>query len=202
MPHELPNKTTDVDYSMPAFIVLVVSALAGLYASAALVYEKIAYWELRAAGEPTALGCDINPIVGCGNVLNTPQASIIGSIPNPILGVIAFAVFLTVSSLLLLRVDLPKWCWLGLQAGVVVGIFTTSYLQYESIFVIGALCPWCMVVWFVTTISFWVVSAQNIKRFGVSALKVFSNWNLLFILLHVASIVGIILLKFGETLWA
>lgn len=192
----------DKNYSKPTFFTLMIAALIGLYASSALVYDKIAFWEAKAAGDSPVLGCDINPIVGCGNVLNTPQASIVGSLPNPLLGVIAFAAFFVVTTLLAFRVQMPKWVWIGMQVGVTVGIGVVSYLQYESIFVIGALCPWCMVVWFVTIVSFWLVSGQNILRNGPIRLKVVPDWVFLFMFFHIAAVISIIFLKFGSTLWA
>ena len=38
------------------------------------------------------------------------------------------------------------------------------WLIYQSVFVIGALCPYCMVVWAVTIPTFFYVTVHNLAR--------------------------------------
>ncbi len=70
--------------------------------------------------------------------------------PNPLLGIASFAVVTTLGVVLLTGAVLPRWVWLGLQAGVTFGVVFVHWLIYQSLYVIGALCPYCMVVWAVT----------------------------------------------------
>lgn len=39
------------------------------------------------------------------------------------------------------------WAWWGLLAGCVAGLVFVHWLIAQSVFVIGALCPYCMIAW-------------------------------------------------------
>jgi hypothetical protein len=52
-------------------------------------------------------------------------------------------------------VTLPRWVWLSLQAGAVFGLLFGHWLIFQSLYEIGALCPYCMVVWVVMITVFW-----------------------------------------------
>ena len=64
---------------------LVVGGIIGIFASIELIIQKIAV-----LSDPDFVpNCDINPILSCGSVISTEQASLFG-FPNPVLGVIGF----------------------------------------------------------------------------------------------------------------
>lgn len=127
-----------------AWWVLIAGAV-GLLASLTLTVEKIEL--LR---NPSYVpSCNINPIVSCGSVMVTPQASLFG-FPNPLAGIAAFTVVLVTGVLAVAKVPLPRWYWVGLAAGVLLGTVFVHWLIYQSLYRIGALCPYCMVVWAVT----------------------------------------------------
>jgi uncharacterized membrane protein len=143
---------------------LLVGGAIGLAAAFTLMVEKVAL--LRdPAYVPT---CSINPILSCGSVMTKPQAEAFG-FPNPLLGLVGFTIVVTVGVALLGRARLPRWFWLGLQAGVTFGAVFVHWLIYQSLYVIGALCPYCMVVWAVTMPIFWYVTLHNL---GSGALPV------------------------------
>lgn len=123
-------------------IVALLSALLGTYASAALAIDYI----YRLRDQDYDPGCDINPMVGCGLFLDSPAASTF-AIPNVIIGVMAFPVVATLGVVILANLGLPQWVWRGLVVGVVFGIGFVTYLQYQAMFVLHGLCPWCLVVW-------------------------------------------------------
>lgn len=155
--HARPNLSTA--------LILVVGGCLGLIAAVNLIIEKV-----RILSDPNyAPSCDINPIVSCGSIIITPQAEAFG-FPNPILGVIGFSVVITIGVLLLAKTTLPSWVWLGLNAGALLGFCFVGWLIWQSLYSIGALCPWCMVVWTVTAPIFIWVTASNLSagRFGVS----------------------------------
>ena len=54
---------------------------------------------------------------------------------------------------------LPRWYWAGLAAGTLLGTVFVHWLIFQSLYRIGALCPYCMVVWAVT-IPLLVVAAS------------------------------------------
>src|SRR5689334_2653332 len=96
---------------------LVVGGLLGLAASAVLTFDKLRMLE-NPAYRP---GCSINPVISCGSVMRTGQASVFG-FPNPLLGLAAFAVLVAAGAGLLAGARYHRWYWLGLQAGALAGL--------------------------------------------------------------------------------
>lgn len=143
--------------ALSAWLVLVAGVI-GLVASVTLTLEKIDIL-LDPAYVPS---CNINPILSCGSVMITPQASLLG-FPNPLLGLVAFTVVVVTGLLAVTKVVLPQWYWMGLTAGLVVGAVFVHWLIFQSLYRIGALCPYCMVVW-VVTIALLVVVASIAYR--------------------------------------
>ncbi|WP_104183933.1 vitamin K epoxide reductase family protein [Mycobacterium avium] len=143
--------------ALSAWSVLVAGVI-GLVASVTLTLEKIDVL-LDPAYVPS---CNINPILSCGSVMITPQASLLG-FPNPLLGLVAFTVVVVTGLLAVTKVVLPQWYWMGLTAGLVVGAVFVHWLIFQSLYRIGALCPYCMVVW-VVTIALLVVVASIAYR--------------------------------------
>ena len=84
--------------------------------------------------------------------------------PNPIIGVAAFPVVVTTGIVLLGGARLRDWYWWGLQAGVAFGLAMVVWLAYQSIYRIGALCPYCLAVWAVVVPLFWYVTSANLAR--------------------------------------
>jgi uncharacterized membrane protein len=136
-----------------AWWVLIAGAI-GLIASATLTVEKISIL-LNPSYVPS---CNINPIVSCGSVMTTPQASALG-FPNSLIGIAAFSVVVVTGVLAVTKVPLPRWYWIGLAVGTLAGTVFVHWLIFQSLYRIGALCPYCMVVW-VATISLLVVVAS------------------------------------------
>lgn len=135
--------------------VLVVGGAIGLFAAFQLIVEKIALLQ----DTSYVPNCDINPVLSCGSVIITEQASAFG-FPNPILGLIGYTVVITIGVVLACGVSLPAWIWRGLNLGTAVGMGFIIWLIIQSLYVIGALCPWCMVAWSVTIPLFWLVTAD------------------------------------------
>lgn len=137
--------------------VMLIGGVLGLIAAIQLLIEKVAVL----SDDSYTPSCDINPVLSCGSVITTEQAEVFG-FPNPIMGVVGFSVVITLAVLILARVELPRWIWLGLNIGTVFGFGFVIWLMFQSLYVIGALCPWCMVVWAVTIPIFWQVTAANV----------------------------------------
>ena len=140
-----------------AWWVLIAGAI-GLLASMTLTVEKIKLL-LNPSYVPS---CNFNPILACGSVMVTPQASVFG-FPNPLIGIVAFTVVLVTGVLAVAKVSLPQWYWIGLAFGTLLGVVFVHWLIFQSLYRIGALCPYCMVVW-VMTVSLLVVVASIVFR--------------------------------------
>ena len=156
-------------YRQTAWI-LVVGGIIGIFASIELIIQKIAV-----LSDPDFVpNCDINPILSCGSVISTEQASLFG-FPNPVLGVIGVTVVIMFGALLFTGVELPRLMWLGLNFGALAGMVFVIWLVSQSLYVIGALCPWCMVVWAVTIPIFWQVTTDNLASNKLSLGKSLSE---------------------------
>jgi uncharacterized membrane protein len=137
---------------------VLIAGVIGLISSMTLTVEKIDIL-LNPSYVPS---CNINPILSCGSVMTTPQASALG-FPNPLLGLVAFTVVVVTGLLAVAKVSLPQWYWVGLMVGVLIGTVFVHWLIFQSLYRIGALCPYCMVVWAVT-VSLLVVVASIVSR--------------------------------------
>jgi uncharacterized membrane protein len=133
---------------------VLIAGIAGLAAALTLTVEKIEIL-INPKYVPS---CSINPVLSCGSVMVTPQASAFG-FPNPLIGIVAFTVVLVTGVLAVSRVALPRWYWAGLAIGTLLGAVFVHWLIFQSLYRIGALCPYCMVVWAVTIPLLVVVSS-------------------------------------------
>ncbi|WFE53129.1 vitamin K epoxide reductase family protein [Micromonospora sp. WMMD1155] len=139
--------------------VLAVGGAIGAAAALTLTIEKI-----NLLTDPSYRpSCSINPILSCGSVMATPQAAAFG-FPNPLIGIVGFSVVTTIGVAVLAGARLPRWFWLGLQLGATFGVGFVHWLIFQSLYRIGALCPYCMVVWIVTIAIFWYVTLHNVHQ--------------------------------------
>ncbi|MCC9204506.1 vitamin K epoxide reductase family protein [Arthrobacter sp. zg-Y769] len=121
---------------------MLVTAVVGWVASGILVIERLRVY--ADAGYITS--CDISPWVSCGTVFQTWQAAIFG-FPNPLIGIVAFAVVITTAMGLLAGARFARWYWIGLQIGVTLGMVFVVWLWSQALFDIYVLCIYCIVVW-------------------------------------------------------
>ena len=137
-------------------VVLLVGGLLGATAAVVLLLEKLAL-----LADPNYVpSCSIDPVLSCGTVMRTAQAAVFG-FPNPVVGVAAFPVLAAVGALLVSGVELPNWCWLALEFGATAGLGFVLWLAGQSLTVIHALCPYCMVVWVCVLAVWWYVTVHN-----------------------------------------
>lgn len=184
---------------------LVVGGLVGLLAAAVLLVER-----LRLAEDPAYVPtCSLNPVLSCGSIMESAPASLLG-FPNPLIGVAAFPVVAATGAALLAGARLARWYWLGLQAGVTVALVFVGWLVFQSLYRIGALCPYCMVVWAVVVPLFLHVTVRNLEHgvlgaraAGSRATEIARDWHapvLLAVLLVVLALIGIRFWSYWSTL--
>ena len=145
---------------------LIIGGIIGFAAAFILTTEKIELLKNTSYVPP----CNINPIISCGSVMKTWQASVFG-FPNSLLGIFGFAVVTTIGMALLAGATFKRWFWLGLEAGTLFGVLFIHWLFFQSVFVIGALCPFCMVVWSVTIPIFLYTTLYNLKAGNIKTPK-------------------------------
>ncbi|MCA5891970.1 vitamin K epoxide reductase family protein [Isoptericola sp. NEAU-Y5] len=128
---------------------MLVGALIGLVAAFVLSVDAV---EL-AANPDAALSCNINAVLSCGAVGTSWQASLFG-FPNAFLGLVAESVVITVAVSGLAGVRFPRWFMTAAQTVYLLGLVFAYWLFWQSMFVIGALCPWCLTITVSTTLVF------------------------------------------------
>lgn len=92
-----------------------------------------------------------------------------------------------------------------------LGLALAYWPFYQSMFHIGALCPWCMVITFATTLVFFEMTHINI-RYGnlyvprrvrrVLSGAVEANLDLMFVITWMLLLVLLVVLKYGDALFA
>lgn len=141
------------------FASMLVGALFSLLAAFVLSVEAI-----DLAKNPNAeLSCNVNIILNCATVARHPTASIMG-FPVSFLGMIAEPVVITVAIAGLAGVRFPRRFLFTAQVFYAAGFVFAYYLLFTSIFVIQALCPWCLLVTLSTTVVFFSMSRYNIRE--------------------------------------
>jgi len=184
---------------------MLISAVIGLVAAFVLAVEA-----LTLAADPFAnLGCDINAVLSCGTVGQSWQASVLG-FPNAYLGLIAEPVVITLAVAALGGVRFPRWFMLTAQAFYFIGFAFAYWLFFQSFFVIGALCPWCLTITVTTTLVFASMTRINLLegniRLSASAYRTVSSWlragiDTLIVILVLAVLTGMIVIKYGSVLF-
>lgn len=148
-----------------AYIEMLIGSVIGLIASFVLAVDAL----ILAANPDAIFSCDINTKISCGTVGSSWQANLLG-FPNAFIGLVTEPVVITVAIAALGGVRFPRWFMLTAQAFYSIGFLFAYWLFFQSYFVIGALCPWCLTITVTTTLVFFSLTRVNILdgnlRFG------------------------------------
>lgn len=148
---------------MWTYLVMLLASIAALVVSFALSAET-----LQLARHPdNRLSCDVNAAISCSKVAESWQAEFIHvgefSFPNAFFGIAAESVFVTIAVLGLAKVAVPRWFAVCTWWGGFAAFLYAYWLLSQSMFVIRALCPWCLGLMFATTIQFMVLSHATVS---------------------------------------
>lgn len=138
---------------------MLVGAILSLIASFVLSVEAV---EL-AKNSNAVLSCNFNAVLNCGTVGVHPSAYMFG-FPNSFLGLIAEPVVITVAIAGLSRIKFPRLFMFVAQIGYTLGFLFALILFYISYNIIGALCPWCLLVTATTTFVWFAITRYNIRE--------------------------------------
>ena len=122
---------------------MLVGALSGFIASFLLTVDKIKILK-DSQFNPS---CNISETLNCKSVMLSKQAEVFG-FPNSLIGIAAFAIFVALAVALFADIQFPAWFWNLALLGTLLGIVFSHWLAQQTTFVIGALCPYCMIAWF------------------------------------------------------
>ncbi|QBX57736.1 vitamin K epoxide reductase family protein [Nocardioides seonyuensis] len=185
---------------------MLLASIASLWASFVLSVDAIVLAENPAAD----LGCNINAVISCGTVGSAWQSSLLG-FPNAFLGLIAEPVVLTIAVASLGGVRFPRWFMFAAQIVYLIGLVFAYWLFYQAMFVIGALCPWCLLVTVATTLVFFEMTHVNIRDNNLflphgiqarAAAAVRANLDLFLVVVWLLSLALLIVVKYGDALVA
>ena len=137
---------------------MLLGAFSGFIASFLLTVDKIKLLK-DAKFNPS---CNINEVLNCKSVMLSKQAEVFG-FPNSLIGLAAFAIFIAVAVALFGDVQFPDWFWKLALLGTLLAIFFSHWLAQQTTFVIGALCPYCMIAWFGNFLILSSVIQENLK---------------------------------------
>lgn len=173
-----------------AGLVLLLGGIIGWIASLELQVGK----EFLLANPGASLGCDVNPFISCGNVMMTWQSSALG-IPNMAIGLAGFAIMAAAGALMVSGTQLPTWFRWARLGGMTFAFGYIHFLAISAIFVIRALCPWCMVIWTVTAPMFFATLARTIEhgdlKLPAPLARLLRRWGLLTVLWYLLVVVVI-----------
>lgn len=132
-----------------AYAEMLVSSVLGLVASLVLSIDAV----VLAADPGAALSCNISEKISCAKVGLSWQANLFG-FPNAFLGLMTEPVVITLAVAGLAGVLFPRWFTNAALAVYTAGLVFAYWLFAQAYFVIGALCPWCLLIT-VTTTTVW-----------------------------------------------
>lgn len=151
------------------YLIMLLASAVALGASFILSAEA-----LQLARHPeTSLGCDVNAVLSCSTVAQSWQAEIVKfgglSYPNAFFGIAAESVFVTIAVIGLAHIRTPRWFTACTWLGGLAALAYSYWLSTQSLFVIHALCPWCLTLMFSTTIQFMALSHATVAVQGQGA---------------------------------
>lgn len=194
------------DYLNWTFGTILVAAIAGLLSAATLAIEK--YHLLQ--NPDAVLSCSFNIVLNCSVVMQTWQASVFG-FPNPIIGVVLYPAAIVLAVFGLSKVEMPRWIMVTAQILAVLGALFAYWLFFQSVYAIQVLCPWCLVVTFVTTLILSSITHYNLRentfKFSKSVHKqlidfINKDYDKLLTASWIVLLIALVIVKFGDSLFA
>jgi uncharacterized membrane protein len=185
---------------------MLVSACLSLTASFVLSVDA-----LTLAADPNAsLSCNINAVISCGRVGSSWQAHLFG-FPNAYLGLLAEPVVITIAVASLGGTRFPRWFMFAAQVVYTLGLVFAYWLLSQSMFVIGALCPWCLLVTVSTTLVWATLTHVNIRdgnlylpaRLGPAARRfIAADLDAMAVTIWLLALALAVVAKYGDALFA
>lgn len=172
---------------------LLFAGIVGFFASFILTIDK--FKVLKDSGFTPS--CNINATINCKSVMLSDQAEVFG-FPNSLIGIATFAMMLVISVALFLGIRFPKLFWQLLVSGTGLAVVFCHWLAFQTIFEIGALCPYCMIAWVATLLVLSVGLRElldarkesSTDEVDKAAIETIAKWMLPFHILWATILVG------------
>jgi uncharacterized membrane protein len=140
-------------------VFLIFAGVVGWISAFALTLDKFALLE----NPDAVLNCNFSRFIQCGANLASAQGSVFFGVPNPLWGLGGFVAPIAVGVAVLAGARFARWFWIAFNVGVAGAMAFVLWLIWQSIYFIGTLCPWCMLVWSVTIPLFLAVTLYSLK---------------------------------------
>jgi hypothetical protein len=143
-------------------------------------------------------------------VAKHPTAEMLG-FPNSFLGLIAEPIVITVAIAGLAGIHFPRRFMFTAQIFYTIGFIYAYVLFYISMFVIQALCPWCLLVTLTTTFVWFAITRYNIRENNLylspqlqkkAHAWIDKDYDKFVLAMIVVAAIASIILKYGEDLFA
>jgi uncharacterized membrane protein len=183
--------------------IIIISGLFGVITAFTLLTNRIEYYKNPNFVPP----CSINPYLDCGIVMKSKWASLFG-FPNTVIGLMEYPLAVFTGLIILVnQVNNKKLLWIcNTLAGV--GLLMNWVLLYISAYLIGALCPWCLLAGTCTSNIFFCLTAHNLKNTEnlnpfLSKVKFLLNskWSIFVMILYYGLAIGFIYLMYYLKTW-
>ena len=136
-------------------IALAQAALSGCGAVVAIILASFHYSPATTAALCTAAG-------GCETVNTSPYSTVAG-IPIALFGFVAYLVIGVLALVSIRPGALAEYARLAVFGLSLVGVMYSAYLTYLEIFVIRAICPWCVASALIMA-AIWALSLVDLAR--------------------------------------
>jgi len=114
--------------------------------------------------------CNLNPVLSCTSVADSSQSHLFG-FPNYFIGIAGYSAVAAIGVVLLAGARFKRWFWQAMQLGVISATAFLTWLQFETLYRIGALCIFCMVVWVVNMPLFLYLTLYNLRAGNIKTPK-------------------------------
>ncbi|HEX5395000.1 MAG TPA: vitamin K epoxide reductase family protein [Candidatus Saccharimonadales bacterium] len=107
--------------------------------------------------------CNLNPVLSCTNVADSAQSHLFG-FPNYFIGIAGYGAVAAIGAAMLAGAKFKRWYWRSLEAGLGLSVLFITWLQFQTLYRIGALCIFCMIVWAATMPMFWYTTLHVLRE--------------------------------------
>ncbi|MBI5570584.1 MAG: thioredoxin domain-containing protein [Desulfomonile tiedjei] len=147
------------------FVVLLIVALIGVFATSFLSYRHIMLVS-NSAGIGDSILCRSDGRVSCDAILMTDYAVLFGYISSAALGLAGFVFVLWCTINALFNHRMRKLAWVLLVAYFFAAIGFSWYYMYIMIFQVDHICTWCIVVHILNAFALILVVWVSIRKKG------------------------------------
>lgn len=184
---------------------IIIFGLAGTTASFYLLHDRIEIYKNPNFVPP----CSINIWLDCGRVMTSKWASLFG-FPNTFIGLMTYPMAVLTGLFILLNPKNNRWLMLFCMSLAGLGLVMNVVLLYISAYLIGALCPWCLLSGVATTNIFYSLLNYNIlenhlrfpakfQNFLIKA--ILQGWNIVPLVIFYTFLILFVALGFSLPQW-